>query len=561
MPPTPNIQLNHGDVAIEPFFDATQQVLTGSAPSLALTLANSTTVQAVASGDNDLQAVAIQGRYRWVDRTVTAGHPGGARATYDVYVTASDNDFTLGESTVDETDYAFGLTIRAAGNPPTTALYRKVAEVDWSGTAITALRHLVGQRRDSAPINPTAPIASFTPLRVRAASGQSAPLAVFEDSTGSAMVYVGGTGGIGVTSGPLFLAPSSGNALTVQGSGDTGPRLEINNQGRIRLGRGDGSFDITLQRDANAALALTGAPLSVAHDIRIAVPSSSFGFKVRNSADTADWFVARQSSDRLLLGQATGWQGVDLAPGSGNTVSIASTGTVTTPAAVNAGTSLSAGTTISAPGTTIDASGNITTNGNLWFARPYGSAVIFAQQTADTDILTNRLIAADDVPAFGINGAGDMRFGAGGSRAVDVTLRRVAAGKLQIHGQSSTSSPGLVLGRARANVDGTLAVSGGTGAWGVGDTSGDIVLLSSGSVFIGRLETTPVIGVGASGSSPTLGFFGATPVVQQATQYTNSSGLLPARTLPASYTMNQLAQLVLALVQDLGRHGFIRSAF
>lgn len=561
MPPTPNIQLDHGDIAIEPFFDATQQFQTGAAPSLALTVANSTTVQAVASGDNDQQAVAIQGRYRWNQATVTAGHPSGAAGTYDVFVTATDNRFTLGETTVDGTDYAFAISIRAQGAFPSTPLYRKVAEVDWNGSAITALRHTIAQRRDNATIMPTSPLAGFTPLRVRGAASQTAPLAVFEDSTGAALVYIGGSGGIGVTAGPLFLAPTSGDAIQIRASGDTGSRLEISNQGRLRWGRGDGSFDAVLARGADATLTLTGQALTVVHDVRIAVPGGGAGFKLRNTADSADWYLGRQSSDRLLIGQTSGWGGIDFAPGSSSTIAFGSTGTIVAPASITAGTGVVAGTTIAGPRASIAASGNISTDGSLVFARPFVGSVVSMQQASGDNIISNRLLAADANAAFAINGVGSMFFGAGGASAIDVTLRRSAASKVMVHGEASSAAPALLLGRQGSFTDFSLGVSGSSGAWSAGDSAGDVVLLAAiGAIIIGR-QGSPALTLSASGASPTVGFFGAAPVTRQATQYTNASGLSPSRALPASYTLNQLAQLVLALAQDLGRLGLVNSAY
>jgi hypothetical protein len=93
---------------------------------------------------NDQVAIAIGGKWRFNTATVTAVHPGGAAGTYDAFVTAHDND-TSAVDPADATDYSFGLVIRArvsgSPDPPpatgATALSRRVARVDWNGSAIT----------------------------------------------------------------------------------------------------------------------------------------------------------------------------------------------------------------------------------------------------------------------------------------------------------------------------------------------------------------------------------------------------------------------------------------
>lgn len=191
---TKHIDLNHGDVLIEPFVDALGEFLGAAAPSFSMTLSNSTTISVAAGTGDDQVGVAIKGKWRYRSTSTTAAHPGGAAGTYDVFVTGSDNSFTLGGTTVDNTVYNFGVEIKASGATPATAIYRKVGEVDWDGSAITAIRTMVGQRRDNASIQPTAPLASVTPLRVRGAASQSAALGIFQDSAGTALVSISAAG-------------------------------------------------------------------------------------------------------------------------------------------------------------------------------------------------------------------------------------------------------------------------------------------------------------------------------------------------------------------------------
>lgn len=122
----------------EDFLDALQEFLGSQAANFKLGLANPTTLRVVAGADNDQVAIAINGRWRYISATITAAHPGGAAGSYDVFVTASDNSFTAGgpAGETDNTVYTFGLQILATGNVPSTALYRKIATVLWSGTAI-----------------------------------------------------------------------------------------------------------------------------------------------------------------------------------------------------------------------------------------------------------------------------------------------------------------------------------------------------------------------------------------------------------------------------------------
>lgn len=196
---TQNIELNAGGRAVEPFFDHIQELLGAAAPSFYLEAISDTVIRAPAGTVNDQSAVAIEGKYRW-NTNNTAGkgeatHPGGAAGTYDVWVTAADNNYA-GQPTVDSTDTSYNLVIRASGSPPTAAKKRKIGEVVWDGSKITTVIHYGGMRRDGAPAYLKSPRANFTPLRVRGAASQSAALAVFESSSGTSLCEIGSDGGI-----------------------------------------------------------------------------------------------------------------------------------------------------------------------------------------------------------------------------------------------------------------------------------------------------------------------------------------------------------------------------
>lgn len=135
--------LTKGSVLPSTWVNALMEYVSTMAGNFALEQATSTTVRVVATSDNGQVGVGINGRWRYNTATVTATHPGGASGTYDVYVTASDNDYSAPDPT-DNTNYAFGLAIFASGNTPATALYRKVGTVDWDGTQITAVRSTAG---------------------------------------------------------------------------------------------------------------------------------------------------------------------------------------------------------------------------------------------------------------------------------------------------------------------------------------------------------------------------------------------------------------------------------
>jgi hypothetical protein len=129
------------------WLDNLQEFISTLAPNFKLEVVQPASVRLYAGPDNDLVALGISGRWRYVTATVTAAHPGGAAGTYDLWATATDNDFSGGQPNPDLTVYSFGLVVRPqgyvwqAGDPP---LRRRVATLDWSGTAIAALAQLVG---------------------------------------------------------------------------------------------------------------------------------------------------------------------------------------------------------------------------------------------------------------------------------------------------------------------------------------------------------------------------------------------------------------------------------
>jgi hypothetical protein len=210
---TQNIALSKGSIAIEPFFDATQEMLSGAAINFRLVPISNTAIRAVAGTQDDQASVSIDGSYRFRTTNVDAAHPGGAGGTYDVYVTGTPNDFTGPDPNIDLTDYNFGLTIRAAGSPPTTPLWRKVGEVGWDGTKITRLRRVRDELDTSHLI---APIPSFVPESIQGATGQTAHLTDWLNDAGTVLAYVGADGSASFSGNVVF---SGADGLTLSGAG------------------------------------------------------------------------------------------------------------------------------------------------------------------------------------------------------------------------------------------------------------------------------------------------------------------------------------------------------
>lgn len=196
---TQHIELNHGNKVHDGFFDAIQELLGASMPSLRIKVLNTTTLQAAAGTGNDQQGVAIGGKYRYITTNVNASLPGGlTNGTGSVYVTAAANDFSGDPGEEDETDYAFALEIRASGTP-SAALYRKVGEVDVTAGAIKAFRPMGGPRPTGEFTLVASPDHSSQPsLLVRSVNSQNAALTV-QDPGGATAFAVSPSGTVYMT--------------------------------------------------------------------------------------------------------------------------------------------------------------------------------------------------------------------------------------------------------------------------------------------------------------------------------------------------------------------------
>lgn len=140
---------------------------------LALTKNSTTALQIVAGAGDDLVAVDIKGLWRYIEATITASHPGGAAGTYDVFVTASNQNIVgTPAPNTDSTNYAFAMQIKASGTFPTIVagtvdVYRKIGTVVWDGAAIRSISQLVGY----GPFSPVAGVAKIGQLAAYAGVG------------------------------------------------------------------------------------------------------------------------------------------------------------------------------------------------------------------------------------------------------------------------------------------------------------------------------------------------------------------------------------------------------
>jgi len=218
---TQHFPLDDGDPVHEGFFDPIQELLGAAAPSFRLRVASSgTAVEVPAGSGNDQAAIAIDGLYRYNTSTVTASLGAISSGTASIYATASANDFSGTPDPDSPTVYTFGLELKSSGTP-TTAAYRKVGEVDVSGSAIVALRATVGSvTRSDLPIFATSNQAAQVALTARGASSQTADLFQVQTDTGTNVLNVEADGDTTLTGG-LTISDTDGLVLSGNGGNDT----------------------------------------------------------------------------------------------------------------------------------------------------------------------------------------------------------------------------------------------------------------------------------------------------------------------------------------------------
>lgn len=125
------------------FVNRIQDFLSAARTDLRLEVSGTTKVKVVPSEPYGLAAVNLQGRWRFSTEAVERTHPGGAVDTYSIWAVGTDQDISEAPNPfTDNTDYGFELRITDGSDPSGEGVevFEKIGEVDWSGSAITALR-------------------------------------------------------------------------------------------------------------------------------------------------------------------------------------------------------------------------------------------------------------------------------------------------------------------------------------------------------------------------------------------------------------------------------------
>lgn len=125
--------------------NALNRFLSTASLNFRLELLNNTTVRVPAAASDDLAAISVDGKWRYVEANVDRAHPGGAAGSYPLFVTTRANDIrTVPAVGSDFTNYSFDLAFAAIGGTPaivpgTVDHFRKVADVQWDGAKITRI--------------------------------------------------------------------------------------------------------------------------------------------------------------------------------------------------------------------------------------------------------------------------------------------------------------------------------------------------------------------------------------------------------------------------------------
>lgn len=164
-----------------------------------------TTIQIPASAGSGQVCIGIGGYWRYRTTAVSATVTGTAGGR-DIFVTAQTNIFS--DSPAPDTDttvYDFGLETLTTGSTPVTAgvvAYRKIGELDWDGSTITAVRQIVGYTDATLPITPTAQRPVNPPLRAIGATGHTANL--IEARVGPSGANLFAVSAAGAVNGPSY---------------------------------------------------------------------------------------------------------------------------------------------------------------------------------------------------------------------------------------------------------------------------------------------------------------------------------------------------------------------
>ena len=554
---TQHIELDYTDPVHEGFFDPIQELLGASAPSLNITVQNATTLQIVASTGNSQASVAIDGRYRYRTSNTTASLPGGlADGTHDVYVTATDNDFSGGVGDPDAgTNYSFSMEIKTSGATPSTPLYRLVGYVDVVSGAITAFRQTAGAKGgEGGSVSATAEHATQAALRVKGASSQSASIVRVDDSTGAALLEVTSSGDLrlasaralkigtdtGITRGAANRldtddtelrakrAASASIGFSTLVTGDTVARLAVDAAGKMLWGDGSGAGDTNLYRNA-------ANQLKTDDKFYAALGLDAGGAKI-TSADTPT-----TATDVATKGYVDAISGF-LTPGTGLTLVGNTLNVDTSVIGALAGTNTWAGLNTFNNGIAIADAKNIavgsTTGTKIGTATSqklgFFNATPIVQPTSTTDLRTLLI----NLGLLATGGASPLNLNGGALTSGAASVTTLSA--------SGTSTLAAVTGT-------TGSFSSTLGVTGILTASGGITMADATNLVVGTTGGTQI----ATGGTQKLGFWGVTPVVRP-TALTNSSGLSGASTLPLGYSMDELAKFVLQMWTQLKTIGILQ---
>lgn len=156
--------------------NALQAYLSLGAWGFQVTKQDATHIEVVAAANDQAAVIAIEGSWRWIEATVNRAHPGGAAATFDVFVTGIATDIvSVPAAYTDDTNYAFALAIVAEGDTPTIVagvvdIYRRVAQLGWDGAQIIWIDQLVPPVPLHAPTHATGGTDPITPAAIGAAA-------------------------------------------------------------------------------------------------------------------------------------------------------------------------------------------------------------------------------------------------------------------------------------------------------------------------------------------------------------------------------------------------------
>lgn len=553
--------------------NSVQKYLSVGGLNFSLTKQDATHVHTIAGAADEAAAIAIDGKWRWSEVTVSRAHPGGAAGTYDIFAVAKANKIVSSpEPGTDETPYGYELRILKAGEtPPIEAgvvdIFRKVGSCEWSGTEITrvdqtaplapthAHRHATGQPDAIAPLDigaaPLTGVAgNFTVVGVLA-SESPVDLSIAKGTTAAA-----GT--------------QTGDKLALYSSGNTGFGLGVQTNRLVAYTPTTGAFAVRKASNAGNASSGTDAVLLWPTGAIQSFGGPTLVLDARTAAADANAFFSIDNKGKMAWGVGGG-------TATDTSLERSGVGALTLAGALN-----------------INGAVKVTT-GAVTSERSEGST---AFQTWVSGVST--------INPWVVDTLGKQRWGAP-TGALDVTLERSAAGVLKVVGtlqatkaitgeaSASTNNATSTLGVANVmqapqntvslfvgyggnasaftatEYSGAIRFGGLSAAWGDiayfptdGATNGDFRLYRDGTT-VGTGVATATLGVGGlfvqgalAHRGTTLGVFNTAPVAQSAGWGTPTPPGGTYKT-PLTYasTMNNIVDYVDTLATALKAYGIL----